>query len=395
MINDKVQEHIRLIKRGSVEIISEEELRQKLERSVKENLPLKVKAGFDPTSPDLHLGHTVLLYKLRQFQELGHKVFFLIGDFTGMIGDPSGVSETRRPLTREDVLMNAATYEKQVFKILDPQNTEIVFNSQWMNSVTGEELIRLCGKYTVARMLEREDFKKRYTTGRSIGIHEFIYPLIQGYDSLKLKADIELGGTDQKFNLLVGRDIQKEYGQEPQVVITMPLLEGTDGIKKMSKSLKNYIGIEEPPREIFGKVMSIDDRLMMRYYEVLTSENMDEIKAMHPMEAKKRLAQELVERFHNREAAVKAREEFEKVFSHREGPGADIPEYFIKDGKRWLPHVLTDAGTTKSNSEAIRLIREGAVELDGEKVYDTNIELPQGGKHTVKVGKRRFIKISS
>ena len=325
MSNDKVQEHIRLIKRGSVEIISEEELKQKLERSVKENLPLKVKAGFDPTSPDLHLGHTVLLYKLRQFQELGHKVFFLIGDFTGMIGDPSGVSETRRPLTREDVLMNAATYQRQVFRILDPRYTEIVFNSQWMNSVTGEELIRLCGKYTVARMLEREDFKKRYTTGRSIGIHEFIYPLIQGYDSLKLKADIELGGTDQKFNLLVGRDLQKEYGQEPQVVITMPLLEGTDGIKKMSKSLKNYIGIEEPPREIFGKVMSIDDQLMLRYYEILTSNNMDEIKAMHPMEAKKRLAQELVERFHNREAAVKAREEFEKVFSYRNGPGADIP----------------------------------------------------------------------
>ena len=395
MSNDKVQEHIRLIKRGSVEIISEEELKQKLERSVKENLPLKVKAGFDPTSPDLHLGHTVLLYKLRQFQELGHKVFFLIGDFTGMIGDPSGVSETRRPLTREDVLMNAATYQRQVFRILDPRYTEIVFNSQWMNSVTGEELIRLCGKYTVARMLEREDFKKRYTTGRSIGIHEFIYPLIQGYDSLKLKADIELGGTDQKFNLLVGRDLQKEYGQEPQVVITMPLLEGTDGIKKMSKSLKNYIGIEEPPREIFGKVMSIDDQLMLRYYEILTSNNMDEIKAMHPMEAKKRLAQELVERFHNREEAVKAREEFEKVFSHRKGPGADIPEYFIKDGKRWLPHILTDAGITKSNSEAIRLIREGAVELDGEKVYDTNFELPQGGKRIVKVGKKRFIKINT
>lgn len=395
MITEKVQQHLELIRHGSTEIISEDELRFKLEKSIREKLPLKIKAGFDPTTPDLHLGHTILLYKLRQFQELGHKVYFLVGDFTGMIGDPSGVSETRRALTKEEVLKNAATYERQVFKILDPSRTEVVFNSSWMTHMAGEDLIRLCGKYTVARMLEREDFKKRYTEGRAIGIHEFLYPLIQGYDSLMLKADIEVGGTDQKFNLLVGRDLQREYGQEPQVVITMPLLEGIDGVKKMSKSQKNYIGIEEPPQEIFGKIMSIDDQLMLKYYEMLTSYNVDDIRSMHPMEAKKRLAQDIVERFYSKEIALKTREEFERVFSERESLPDAIPVYVLGNEKRWLPHVLTVSGMTKSNSEAVRLIKEGAVELNGVRIFDINMELSRGAKQTIKVGKRRFIKITS
>ncbi len=394
-MESNVSKQIDLIKRGSVDVISEDYLKLKLEKALRDNTPLKIKAGFDPTMPDLHLGHTVLLYKLRQFQELGHKVFFLIGDFTGMIGDPSGVSETRRPLTREEVLSNAATYERQVFKILDPSKTEVVFNSQWMSKMSGEEIIHLCAKYTVARMLEREDFKKRYTTGHSIGIHEFLYPLVQGYDSVMLKADVEVGGTDQRFNLLVGRDLQKEYGQEPQVVVTMPLLEGLDGVKKMSKSQKNYIGIEESPKEIFGKIMSIDDQLMIRYYELLTSQDIDAVKAAHPMEAKKKLAEEIIERFYDRGAAVKAREEFEGVFSDRNSLPADMPEYTISDEKRWLPHILTASGMTKSNGEALRLIKEKAVEVDGVKVLDSGVELQPGQVQIIKIGKRRFIKIIS
>lgn len=390
-----VSKQLDLIKRGSAEVISEDYLKLKLEKALRDNTPLKIKAGFDPTMPDLHLGHTVLLYKLRQFQELGHRVFFLIGDFTGMIGDPSGVSETRRSLTREEVLSNAATYERQVFRILDPSKTEVVFNSQWMSRMSGEEMIHLCAKYTVARMLEREDFKKRYTTGHSIGIHEFLYPLVQGYDSVMLKADVEVGGTDQKFNLLVGRDLQKEYGQEPQVVVTMPLLEGLDGIKKMSKSQKNYVGIEESPKEIFGKIMSIDDQLMIRYYELLTSRDIDEVKSAHPMEAKKKLAEEIIERFYDRDAAIKAREEFESVFSDRNSLPADIPVYTISDEKRWLPHVLTASGMTKSNSDAVRLIKEKAVEIDGVKVLHSDVELKPGQEQIIKVGKRRFIKIFS
>jgi len=394
-MESNVSKQIDLIKRGSVDVISEDYLKLKLEKALRDNTPLKIKAGFDPTMPDLHLGHTVLLYKLRQFQELGHKVFFLIGDFTGMIGDPSGVSETRRPLTREEVLSNAATYERQVFKILDPSKTEVVFNSQWMSKMSGEEIIHLCAKYTVARMLEREDFKKRYTTGHSIGIHEFLYPLVQGYDSVMLKADVEVGGTDQRFNLLVGRDLQKEYGQEPQVVVTMPLLEGLDGVKKMSKSQKNYIGIEESPKEIFGKIMSIDDQLMIRYYELLTSQDIDLVRAAHPMEAKKKLAEEIIERFYDRGAAVKAREEFEGVFSDRNSLPADMPEYTISDEKRWLPHILTASGMTKSNGEALRLIKEKAVEIDGVKVLHSDMELQAGQVQIIKIGKRRFVKIFS
>jgi len=394
-MESNVSKQLDLIKRGSVDVISEDYLKLKLEKALRDNTPLKIKAGFDPTMPDLHLGHTVLLYKLRQFQELGHKVFFLIGDFTGMIGDPSGVSETRRPLTKEEVLSNAATYERQVFKILDPSKTEVVFNSQWMSKMSGEEIIHLCAKYTVARMLEREDFKKRYTTGHSIGIHEFLYPLVQGYDSVMLKADVEVGGTDQRFNLLVGRDLQKEYGQEPQVVVTMPLLEGLDGVKKMSKSQKNYVGIEESPKEIFGKIMSIDDQLMIRYYELLTSQDINAVKAAHPMEAKKKLAEEIIERFYDRGAAVKAREEFEGVFSDRNSLPADIPEYTIPDEKRWLPHILTASGMTKSNGEAVRLIKEKAVEIDGVKVLHSDMELQPGQVQIIKIGKRRFIKIFS
>lgn len=394
-MENNVQKQIDLIKRGSVEVISEDLLKLKLEKALRHNTPLRIKAGFDPTMPDLHLGHTVLLYKLKQFQELGHKVYFLIGDFTGMIGDPSGVSETRRSLTREEVLNNAATYERQVFKILDPSRTEVVFNSQWMSKITGEELIRLCAKYTVARMLEREDFKKRYIAGQSIGIHEFLYPLVQGYDSVMLNADVEVGGTDQRFNLLVGRDLQKEYGQEPQVVVAMPLLEGLDGIKKMSKSQKNYVGIEDSPNEIFGKIMSIDDQLMIRYYELLTSRNLDEIKSLHPMEAKKRLAEEIIERYYNRDAAIMAREEFERVFSCRKSIPTDIPSYTVAGDKRWLPHVLTVSGMTKSNAEAVRLIREKAVEIDGIKVTDSDMKLQVGREQIIKIGKRRFIKIFS
>lgn len=394
-MENKIEEQLKIIRRGCVEIISEEELKLKLERSIRENIPLKIKAGFDPTMPDLHLGHTVLLQKLRQLQELGHKVLFLIGDFTGMIGDPSGVSETRKALSKEEVLNNASTYERQVFKILDPSGTDVVFNSTWMSRMTGEELIRLCGKYTVARMLEREDFKKRFTTGKSISINEFLYPLIQGYDSVMLRADVEVGGTDQKFNLLVGRDLQREHGQSPQVVLTMPLLEGLDGIKKMSKSQKNYIGIEEPPHEIFGKIMSIDDQLMFKYYELLSDKDMEYIKSMHPMEAKKGLAGEIVERFYNQEIAVEVLKDFEKVFSKRDSLPANILTYTVEDGKRWLPHVLTVSGVTKSNSEAVRLIKEGAVEIDGVRVIEVNTELPNGREQTLKVGKKRFIKIFS
>ena len=394
-MENNVSKQIDLIKRGAVEIISEDYLAVKLEKALRENTPLKIKAGFDPTMPDLHLGHTVLLHKLRQFQELGHRVIFLIGDFTGMIGDPSGVSETRRSLTREEVLKNAASYERQVFRILDSSKTDVVFNSQWMSRMSGEEMIHLCSKYTVARMLEREDFKRRYSTGHSIGVHEFLYPLVQGYDSVMLKADVEVGGTDQKFNLLVGRDLQKEYGQEPQVVVTMPLLEGLDGIKKMSKSQKNFIGIEESPKEIFGKIMSIDDQLMIRYYELLTSRDIDEVKSVHPMEAKKKLAEEIIERFYDRDAGIKAREEFERVFSDRNSLPAEIPAYTIADEKRWLPHVLTASGMTKSNSEAVRLIKENAVEIDGVKVLHVDMELNPGQEQIIKIGKRRFIKIFS
>ena len=398
-----IDRSIELIQRGAEEIIDLDELKKKLERAIATNTPLRVKAGFDPTAPDLHLGHTVLIQKMRHFQELGHQVIFLIGDFTGLIGDPTGKSETRPPLTPEQVQENAATYKEQIFKILDPEKTEIAFNSSWMNDMRSIDMIRLCAKYTVARMLERDDFKKRFQSQRPIAIHEFIYPLIQGYDSVALKADIELGGTDQKFNLLVGRHIQKEYGQEPQVVVTMPLLEGLDGINKMSKSLGNYVGITEDPKSMFGKLMSISDDLMFRYYELLSSLSLSEIdalkkgiseKRLHPKEVKAQLATELVARYHGAEAAKRAREQFEAQFSKGQIPD-DIPEYpisKIQEENIFIPKLLKEAGVVGSTSEARRLIKQGAVSLDGKRISDVEIERPSSGA-VFKIGKRRYLRL--
>ncbi|NOY64085.1 MAG: tyrosine--tRNA ligase [Nitrospirae bacterium] len=392
------EKQMEIIKRGVVEIISEEELLKKL----KEDRPLRIKAGFDPTAPDIHLGHTVLIEKMRQFQELGHEVIFLIGDFTGMIGDPSGKNETRPPLTREEVLENAKTYKEQIFKILDPRKTIIDFNSRWMSEMTAEELIRLTSHYTVARMLEREDFKQRWQKQSPISIHEFIYPLIQGYDSVVLRADVELGGTDQRFNLLVGRELQKAYGQEPQCILMMPLLEGLDGVKKMSKSLGNYIGITEPPLEMYGKLMSITDELMLRYYELLSHISNEELESLkkgikdgsvHPKKAKEALAMEIVERYWGKEEAVRAKEAFDRIFKAKELP-EDIPEIgFPFNGEDvWLPQVLKSTGICKSTGEAMRLIKQGGISVDSEKITDTQFKLSPG-EHIIKIGKRRFYKI--
>ena len=400
-------EQLELIRQGVVEILTEAEMAEQLKRAVEAGQPLRVKAGFDPTAPDLHLGHTVLIQKLRHFQLLGHEVIFLIGDFTGMIGDPSGSTETRPPLTREEVEANAETYRKQIFKILDPERTVIEFNSRWMRSMDAEGLIQLAMRYTVHRMIERDDFTHRFADHRPIGIHEFLYPLIQGYDSVALEADVELGGTDQKFNLLVGRDLQRAYGQPPQVIITMPLLEGTDGAQKMSKSLGNYIGIDEPPREVFGKVMSISDELMWRYFELLSDRPSSEVQAwkdqcqagqMNPKDAKVALAEEIVGRFHSPEAARRAAEEFDLIF--REGglpdevPAVEVPW----EGERmWLPKLLVAAGAAASSSEAQRLITQGAVSVDGERVTDAALELPPppNAPYLIKVGKKRFFHIGA
>ena len=398
-----VAEQMEIIKRGAVEILVEKELVEKLEKSLKTGVPLKIKAGFDPTAPDLHLGHTVLLHKLRQFQKLGHDVYFLIGDFTGMIGDPTGKSETRKVLTREDVLKNAETYKEQVFKILDPKLTKVVFNSEWLGKMTASDMIGLASKYTVARMLEREDFSNRFSNQMPISIHEFMYPLVQGYDSVALQADVELGGTDQKFNLLVGRELQREWGQAPQTVLTMPLLEGLDGVNKMSKSLGNYIGINEPAEEIYGKIMSISDQLMLRYYELLSDLSMAELEqlksglkdgSVHPMEAKKQLAREMVERYHGAEAAALADENFIKRFKHNETPD-EMPEFTLapEGDKVLLCRVLTEAGLTKSNGEGRRSIQGGGVKVNGEKVSDENLEIACSGEYVIQVGKRRFAKV--
>ncbi len=393
-------EQLKIIKRGVVEIIQEDELLEKLKESFITGKPLRVKAGFDPTAPDLHLGHTVLLNKMRQFQELGHEVIFLIGDFTGMIGDPTGKSETRKALTKEEVLKNAETYKEQVFKILDSKKTIVDFNSRWLEPLTAKDMIFLAAKYTVARMLERDDFSKRYELGKPIGIHEFMYPLLQGYDSVALRADVELGGTDQKFNLLVGRELQREYGQRPQTVITMPLLEGLDGVNKMSKSLGNYVGITEPPKEIFGKLMSISDELMLRYYELLSELSLEDFEKLkediktgkkHPFEAKKELAMEIVRRFYNHEEAKKAREEFERVFSRHEIP-EHIPEYEVKDEKN-LIDILFEASIVASKSEAKRLVQQKAIEINGEKILDINFKVAPGKECIVKVGKRKFLRL--
>jgi tyrosyl-tRNA synthetase len=391
------QEQLRLIRRGAVEILIEEELVRKLERGK----PLRVKAGFDPTAPDLHLGHTVLIHKMKQFQELGHEVIFLIGDFTGMIGDPSGRSETRKPLSREEVEKNAATYKEQVFKILDPKKTVIALNSRWMEKVDAVALIELSAKYTVARMLEREDFKVRYQNQQSISIHEFLYPLIQGYDSVALQADVELGGTDQRFNLLIGRELQREYGQESQVVLTMPLLEGTDGVQKMSKSLNNYIGITEAPEQIFGKVMSISDELMWRYAELLSDRDIEEIHkarrqvasgAIHPMEFKKSLAYEIVARFHSARAADVARDYFETRHQKRSVP-KEIRKQFSPPDRIWICQLLVDLRFARSKGEARRLIVQRAVKVDGRVVTDVDFQF-QGKVHrVVEVGKTRIAQV--
>ncbi|MEI6706579.1 MAG: tyrosine--tRNA ligase [Methylococcales bacterium] len=384
--------------RGTDEVLVEHELIKKLA----ENRPLRIKAGFDPTAPDLHLGHTVLINKLKQFQDLGHEVLFLIGDFTGMIGDPTGKNVTRKPLSREDVLANAQTYQDQIFKILDPAKTEVVFNSTWMNAMSSAELIQLAAKNTVARMLERDDFNKRYKSGQPIAIHEFLYPLIQGYDSVAMKADVELGGTDQKFNLLMGRQLQEVFGQKPQVVITMPILEGLDGVQKMSKSLNNYIGIADAADDMFGKIMSISDVLMWRYFELLSFRPMTEIKTWmqdcdlgaNPRNYKVLLAQEIVERFHNKEAAEKALENFEARFQRGAMPD-EIDEVTVKGEATGctITHLLKEAGLTASTSEAIRMINQGAVKIDGEKVSDTKLLLAIGSNHIYQVGKRKFARV--
>lgn len=398
------KEQLEIIKRGASEIIVEEDLLKKLVKSVSTGKPLRVKAGFDPTAPDIHLGHTVLLNKMRQFQELGHEVVFLVGDFTGMIGDPTGKSETRKHLTKEEVLENAKTYQAQIYKILDPIRTKIVFNSEWMSKMTAEELVQLAAKHTVARMLEREDFKKRYQAELPISIHEFLYPLIQGYDSVMLKADVELGGTDQKFNLLVGRELQKEYGQSPQSLVLMPLLEGLDGVNKMSKSLGNYIGITEPAKEIFGKVMSASDDLMLRFYELVSAVSLEELEkikadiksgALHPMEAKKRLAAELADRFCGVGEGAKARAEFEKVFSKKNLPeDISVIEVVWESEKMKLIKLMSTSGAVTSNSEARRLIQQGAVEVDQKPVTDVDAELwAVAAGYTLRVGKKRFVRV--
>ncbi|MBA2486362.1 MAG: tyrosine--tRNA ligase [Nitrospira sp.] len=395
-----LSQQLELILRGIVEVIQPAELESKLARSMKERRPLRIKAGFDPTAPDLHLGHTVLIHKLKHFQDLGHQVIFLIGDFTGMIGDPTGQSETRVALSKEKVVENAKTYERQIFKILDPLKTQVEFNSRWMSAMTADRLIELSAHYNVARMLEREDFHKRYTDQKPISIHEFMYPLIQGYDSVALKADVELGGTDQKFNLLMGRDLQRDYGQEAQVVITMPLLEGTDGVRKMSKSLGNYIALEDRPADIFGKLMSISDALMLRYYELLTTEDLARVKTAHPMDAKQSLAEQIVVRYHGVDAGREARGVFQHKFQAREFPEQPdahvaLTRSDVKDAAApaiGLVDLIAKTGLVPSKSEARRLIVQGAVEIDEQKLTDANVSitLTNGKPLHLRVGRRKF-----
>jgi tyrosyl-tRNA synthetase len=387
------------IKRGAEEILVEAELVERL----KAEKPLRVKAGFDPTAPDLHLGHTVLINKLRQFQDLGHEVLFLIGDFTGMIGDPTGKNVTRKPLTRDDVMENAATYEHQIYKILDPEKTTVMFNSQWMGGMSAADLIQVAAKHTVARMLERDDFNKRYSSSQPIAIHEFLYPLIQGYDSVAMKADVELGGTDQKFNLLVGRELQKHYKQKPQVILTMPILEGLDGVQKMSKSLNNYIGISEPADEMFGKLMSISDDLMWRYFELLSFRPLDEIERLqqdviegtNPRDIKFQLGQEIVARFHDKAAAESAQANFIARFQKGAMPD-DMPELTLdsENGEIGIANLLKGASLTGSTSDAFRMIKQGAVRIDGQRVEDKDLTVKSGNTHVFQVGKRRFARVT-
>jgi len=396
-VNKSIKSQLEIIKRGSHELLVETELESKLISAH----PLRIKAGFDPTAPDLHLGHTVLLNKLRQLQDMGHHILFLIGDFTGMIGDPSGKNTTRPPLTREQVAENAKSYTTQVFKILKPEHTEVVFNSSWMDKLNAADLIKLAATHTVARMLERDDFDKRYRNNQAIAIHEFLYPLIQGYDSVALKADLELGGTDQKFNLLMGRELQKHFGQSQQCILTMPLLEGLDGVNKMSKSLNNYVGITESPKEIFGKLMSVSDQLMWRYLELLSFESLQTIQkwreevqeGCNPRDIKVKLAQEIVTRFHSQRDAVEALADFEARFKHGALPD-EIPEKIIRtqDNEMPLVQILKLTGLTASTSEALRMIDQGAVKLNGEKVEDKSTKIMRGESVVIQVGKRKFAK---
>lgn len=394
-----LEEQLALIERGTVDCISRDELIKKLQKSITTGKPLKIKAGFDPTAPDLHLGHTVLLQKLKHFQDLGHEIYFLIGDFTGMIGDPTGKSETRKALTVEDVASNAESYKEQVFKILDPKKTQVVFNSSWLGNLTSYDMIKLASQLTVARMLEREDFRLRFESGRPISIHEFLYPLIQGYDSVALEADVELGGTDQLFNVLMGRDLQRSRGLDPQIVITLPLLEGLDGVNKMSKSLGNYIGITESADNIYGKVLSISDELMFRYYTLLSDLTKAEIEDLkermsrgeiHPKEVKKQLARELTSRFHGSEAALAAEANFEQVFQ-KGGLPENIPEVTLPAGEDiWVPQLLLECSLVASTSEGRRMIQQNAVLINNEKFSDVTAKIETRGEILLKVGKRRF-----
>ncbi len=398
-----IEEQIALIERGAVDVINREDLLAKLKKSEETGKPLRIKAGFDPTAPDLHLGHTVLIQKLKHFQDLGHEILFLIGDFTGMIGDPTGKSKTRPPLTKEDVARNAETYKEQIFKILDPDKTKIVFNSEWLNKLTSLDMIRLASQLTVARMLERDDFRKRFEGQQAISIHEFLYPLIQGYDSVALEADVELGGTDQRFNVLMGRDLQRTWGQDPQVVITLPLLEGLDGVNKMSKSLGNYIGITDEANDIYGKILSISDELMWRYFELLsdlTNEEIEKLKgdvtsgSVHPKAAKMQLAREITSRFYDNDAALQAEAHFETVFKKHDLP-EDIPEHECSWAEEtiWLPKLLAEAGMVKGTGEGRRMIKQNAVSLDGEKITDQDHNVVVQGEVLLKVGKRKFCKV--
>lgn len=397
-MNIQLDEQLAMIRRGADEVIGEEQIIEK----IKAGKPLRVKLGMDPTAPDLHLGHTVVLNKLRQFQNLGHTVIFLVGDFTASIGDPTGKSATRPPLSKEQIKHNAETYAEQVFKILDPAKTEIRFNSEWMSKMGADDVVRLAAKCTVARMLERDDFHKRYTEGRSIAIHEFLYPLTQAYDSVALEADIELGGTDQKFNLLMGRDIQREYGQTPQAILTMPILEGLDGVKKMSKSLGNYIGIFDAPNEMFGKLMSISDDLMWRYFELLSFRSIAEIDGLkqavadgkNPRDVKFELAHEIIARFHDKAAADAAQQAFIDRFAKKEIPD-DLQEVeLVADGEMPIANVLKEAGLVASSSEGLRMIKQGAVKVDGEKVDSKELTLGKGFAGILAVGKRRIARVT-
>ncbi|MGM0501750.1 MAG: tyrosine--tRNA ligase [Bacillota bacterium] len=399
-------EQLEIIKRGCAEIIGEDELVEKLKEVKKENRPLKVKLGLDPTAPDIHLGHTVVLQKLKQFQELGHEVYLLIGDFTGMIGDPTGKSETRQQLTEEEVEKNAETYKQQMFKVLDPEKTKVIFNSQWFSDLDFSDAIELSSQYTVARMLEREDFANRYQNNQPISIHEFFYPILQAYDSVAIEADVELGGTDQKFNLLAGRKLQKEYGQEPQAIVMMPLLEGLDGVNKMSKSKDNYIGIDESPKEMYGKTMSLPDELLARYFELITDISLEELEKIksgledgsyHPMKAKKRLAKEIVTEYHDAEAAAKAEAEFQKIFKQGGVPDdikeIEIEESELENGEMWIVDLVDATGLVDSKSQIRRLIKQGAVRFNDQKREKINIDIEIEDEMIIRVGKKRFAKI--